>query len=546
MGGGSTSADVSQKKFRIEVTSAIEYKYFPVEDISAQVYTKMAAKQRQNFEENLEEQLAKIDPATLQYLRQLLAENVPAVRKIVQNVLDEPISQEMEKRLRKPLLPKPFQPRAPPRQRRARKSQELLREFYPFPPQNIRRETNYQNVILDLYDEAKNEGEESKGRRFIRWCFIRGLEKKPHTKLYGKYSRERSQAFYIRHVYSYQLRNIEDDTVIVYYTNHGSPWINDLSAAGKWLSEQETKRLDSDNIKRPSTKWEFVSFFNVDVKVVLDRQQPLLGTGPLPDWPRNLAHGWSMVTLNTYQDNLCVWRCIAVHRGARPDRSTTAARERAKRFFKLRSAPNDSPKTSLDELDRVEKHLNQGAAFFSDLLGIRVYEPVRVEGEVVWHLRRNPPAKLTNILTIGIYEGHAFVIKDIAKLANMYACLHCRARFTKACHLQRHTERCAQGKTVIDCPAERVEAPQTAFEKAFYPKHTAAPESLRWLEQEAARRKIHIHHAACGNGGERWVERAPLDGYDPKTRTVFQYHGCHWHRCRKCYLNDRDKNYYPQ
>ena len=75
-------------------------------------------------------------------------------------------------------------------------------------------------------------------------------------------------------------------------------------------------------------------------------------------------------------------------------------------------------------------------------------------------------------------------------MANMYACVHCRARFTKACHLQRHTERCAQGKTVIDCPAKRVEAPQTAFEKAFYPKHCASQESLRWLEREAERRKF--------------------------------------------------------
>ena len=129
-----------------------------------------------------------------------------------------------------------------------------------------------------------------------------------------------------------------------------------------------------------------------------------------------------MVALDTYQDNLCRWRCIAVHRGARPDRSTTAARELAKGFFKLRSAPNDSPKTSLDELDRVERHLNQGAAF-SDWLGMLVFEPVRVEGEVVCHLRRNPPAKLTNILTIGIYDGHAFVIKDISKLARTYVCV---------------------------------------------------------------------------------------------------------------------------
>ena len=111
-------------------------------------------------------------------------------------------------------------------------------------------------------------------------------------------------AVYIRHVYSYQLHNIEYDTVIVYYTNHGSPWFNNFTAAENWLSKQEMKRLDSDNTQRPSTKWEFVSFFNVDVKVVLDRQ-PLLGTGPLPDWLRNLAHGRLMVALDTYHGDLC-------------------------------------------------------------------------------------------------------------------------------------------------------------------------------------------------------------------------------------------------
>jgi len=35
-----------RKKFRIEVTSAIEYKNFPIEEISAQVNTKMAAAQK--------------------------------------------------------------------------------------------------------------------------------------------------------------------------------------------------------------------------------------------------------------------------------------------------------------------------------------------------------------------------------------------------------------------------------------------------------------------------------------------------------------------
>ena len=50
----------------------------------------------QRFEEILKEEFAKFDPATLRYLEQLLAENEPAIRKIVQNVLHEPISQETE------------------------------------------------------------------------------------------------------------------------------------------------------------------------------------------------------------------------------------------------------------------------------------------------------------------------------------------------------------------------------------------------------------------------------------------------------------------
>ena len=214
----------------------------------------------------------------------------------------------------------------------------------------------------------------------------------------------------------------------------------------------------------------------------------------------------------------------------------------AKNFLKLTDDEKDIPKTSMDELDLVEKDLNKQTDF-SNWLGIRVYEPVRFDKSeiVMWNLIRSPPVKLLNIMTIGVFDGPAFLIKDISKLAKTYACIHCRARFTKVCHLQRHTQRCSQGKTVIDCPGDRVKVPQTAFEKAFFPKHSASPESIQWLEQQAKQRKIHIHHAMCGHSGERWIERAPVDGYHPRTRTVFQYHGCYWHGCRKCYPNDRDK-----
>ena len=247
--------------------------------------------------ESLEEELAKIDPAELRYLSQLLSENVPAVKKIIKNVLEEPISEETKKRLRPPLQPKLYQPIAPPRNRNRR--QGLLRQFDPYPPHNIRNVTDYQNEILNLYDVARFEGEESKGRRYIRWRFTQNLNEDLTPKFMEKIRENVRTSFYARHVYSYKLRNIEDGTEIIYYTNLGSPWMNKLEEAEKWLSEKEAKRLDTDSKERPDTKWVFDSHFNVDVKVVLDRQ-PLMGTGPLPDWLRNLARGnHAMVALDT-------------------------------------------------------------------------------------------------------------------------------------------------------------------------------------------------------------------------------------------------------
>ena len=83
----------------------------------------------------------------------------------------------------------------------------------------------------------------------------------------------------------------------------------------------------------------------------------------------------------------------------------------AKSFFKFNSIPKDCPKRSIDQLDVVEMHLNKVKAVL-DWFGIRVYEPDRLkDGTVVWHLDRLPLAKIKNVMTIGSYEGHAFLIE---------------------------------------------------------------------------------------------------------------------------------------
>ena len=485
--------------------------------------------------ESLEEELANLDPEDLRYLSKLIAEDPPAVQRIIKNVLEEPIPEATKKKLKAPLQPKPYKPTPPPRNRNKR----YQRQFDPFPPISVNATRNYRNEIRNLFNNTEFEGvEEISGRRYKRWSFVSGLNKDLTPRFMRKIRENVKTSFYTRHVYSYMLENIEDGALIFYYQNKGSPWMKTYADAENWLSKMEAVRLDVDKIERPDTKWVFKGYFDADVKVVLDRQ-PLMGTGPLPDWLRNLTHSRTMVALDTYKDNMCLWRCIAVHRGARPDRSTKAAQDLAKSFYKLKNTPKDCGKTSLDELEKVEMCINRGTAF-SNWLGIRVYTPERTETtEVVWHLIRNPAPQVKNVMTIGVYAEHAFLIKDITKLAKTYECNHCHARFTQSYSLQRHAERCAQGKTIIDCPGEKVEAPQTAYQKAFYPKNNASKESIQWLEYVAKRWKIPIHHAMSGHGGERWIEKSPVDGYNHEKKLVLQYHGCYWHGCPKCH-QDRD------
>ena len=145
-------------------------------------------------------------------------------------------------------------------------------------------------------------------------------------------------------------------------------------------------------------------------------------------------------------------------------------------------------------------------------------------------------------MNIGIYNDHAFLITDINKVTSNYTCGYCSARFTRADNLRRHADsKCTRGETKINCPGARIHPPESAYEKAFYPDVTFGFKGVAWIEWEAKRRGIHIHHARCGHGGERHILGAPVDGYHPETKTIFQFHGCFWHGCEKCFPNQGDK-----
>ena len=258
----------------------------------------------------------------------------------------------------------------------------------------------------------------------------------------------------------------------------------------------------------------------------MDRHPLFLGLGRLPDWLRNKR---GVLSLDTYEDNLCLFRCIAVHWGATPKRNMRKTQELEASFFSQR--PDLRNRLTDKHLSLLEKHFKQGIA---------AYE-VQPNGDfILTHIPANYEQVGIPLLNMGLYYGHAFLITNLKQVAGTYTCGDCQARFTRADNLVRHAaNNCSRGQTKINCLNNRIKAPSSAYERAFYPEQTCSFVAIKWLEWEAKKRGIHIHHARCGHGGERQILGARVDGYHEETKTVFQFHGCLWHGCEKCYPEER-------
>jgi len=301
----------------------------------------------QPLQEDGLEEIFNLDPVVLKQLLDELLEprqhnlvEEPPQHKLV-DVDNETIAQQSWGivrelfRIREGVLqPRPYERSKRKDKKQDRKQEELLRLFDPFSDQSFRISlSEYDNETLEMVDGEKESGEE-KGRRYVRWRYSRWLNRSVAPRAMTNIEERVKVAYYLRYSYSYLLTYFDGDKSYVqeFWKNVGdAPFIRENDEAEQYLEDQERRRLEMAGVEKPNSKWSFLRFHKVDVKVILTRS-PLLGSGLLPDWLRNLARGHSIVSLDTFNDNLCLWRCIAVHKGARVDRCTKKAREMAKSF----------------------------------------------------------------------------------------------------------------------------------------------------------------------------------------------------------------------
>ena len=319
-----------------------------------------------------------------------------------------------------------------------------------------------------------------------------------------------------------------------------------------------------------------VRFTSVSTKIILSNE-PLLGCGPLPKW---LADKKCIYAIDKINDNLCLWRCLVIHQRImkgkkRPEEDTNRdALKLARDFYRIPNLKRGDVKpTRPIDFENIAKQFK---------VNIRLFEPTKEsetveesetaeesktekESETVWRLvsGKNQFRKNLPCVDIGLFvyedhekeqsekerergeadkrdsrQGHCFFIKDIELLTKTWECGGCGQRFNRHDNYNRHitSGTCDGGKTKLICPGGKFERIMNSSEKVFYGGNTNfSYAACQWIEKQSELIGEHIHHALCGHGGEFSVKiggkKFFVDGYEPKTRTIFQYYGCKWHGC---------------
>ena len=338
-----------------------------------------------------------------------------------------------------------------------------------------------------------------------------------------------------------------------------------LAEIKEYIRQCEQKRLDLEDVETwskaylPATatynsKGVYegrVRFTSVSTKIILSNE-PLLGCGPLPKW---LADKKCIYAIDKINDNLCFWRCLAIHQRImkgkkRPEEDTNReALKLARDFYRKPNIKREDVKpTRLVDFENIAKQFK---------VNIRLFELAK-GSKTVWKLvfgknqfKKNLPCVDIGLFVYGDYDededeedkrdsrqGHCFFIKDIELLTKLWECGGCGQRFNDHRNYNRHVTggTCGGGKTKLICPGTKFRRIMNSSEKVFYGENTNfSYAACQWIEKQSELIGKRIHHALCGHGGEFSVKiggkKIFVDGYEPKTRTIFQYHGCKWHGC---------------
>ncbi len=277
--------------------------------------------------------------------------------------------------------------------------------------------TNIKKEGTKLIDDYKSNNETViKGKRTRKYIF-NYVNTDLTKEMMGYLEKDIKNSFALKFSNTYLLKENETGKTMRYSNNNErSEWFGDVNKARSFVTHHERERLNPDNINRPNTQWGFVRHLQVQMKVIVKDNVPLLpsdepvGNACLPQWLKNNRYIYS---IDNFEDNYCFWRCLAIYNILKQnkDNMTPAIQHKLRRgctqdakilasnFYS--GLENQDGSVTLNALDNIDMYFK---------IGVNIY----TSEEQKWTLIRRA-TKYKDILTIGMYENHFFFIKDIEK-----------------------------------------------------------------------------------------------------------------------------------
>ena len=185
--------------------------------------------------------------------------------------------------------------------------------------------------------------------------------------------------------------------------------------------------------QRPNSDWVCEHVTNATFFLNRIVQHPIGCVGvTLPDYVKNNK---AIVGLTkdehgvTYNDNLCLFRCLALHLG----------REAAALYAEYTDTlVHDFAGVTLDDLHKVESKFETNVV---------VYQLVEIDnGKTMAELVRRSPAQYQETMYVNLHESHYSYIQDIGKYCHSYRCRKCGdSLWKRPWELHRHERTCEAG-----------------------------------------------------------------------------------------------------
>ena len=261
---------------------------------------------------------------------------------------------------------------------------------------------------------------------------------------------QQTTAFKINCSYGFVLREKQSGRLRYYHSSN--------NCCGRFLEEpslvtnsqtfntfleriEETDVLQWAIAQRPNSDWvvELVTNVTFFINCIVHHPIGCVGVN-LPDY---VKHNKAIVGLEIdhhrnaiYRDNLCLFRCLALHQGCDVRRLEATV---ATLYAKYTDTPvRDFAGVTLDELDEVE------TTFKTNVV---VYKLEEIgDGKTTSELVRRSTDQYPDTMYVNIFETHFSYIKDINMYSRSWRCRNCeQALWKSSWELYRHERTCEAG-----------------------------------------------------------------------------------------------------